>query len=206
MKYIKRFEHVGSSNLSPELQKIVRSDNFKSWFGDWENDPINSSKVLDSNGEPLVVYHSSISNDFTEFRPHITKYEGNSKWKEYYKGVDIPDDEWGNFVSDVQDTDGVSVYDEYWFSSKPWGSVDDGGGVVIPFFLNIRNIKIGDNGGQGGQGTYYDYIHRHDKQDGLIIPNAEGSNMDYYITIISNNIKIANGNNKTFSSDKNFYN
>lgn len=47
------------SNLSPELYKLVRTDKFKQWFGDWENDPENSSKVLDKNGEPLVVYHGT---------------------------------------------------------------------------------------------------------------------------------------------------
>ncbi|MBE9589974.1 PLxRFG domain-containing protein [Moraxella sp. K127] len=37
----------------------VRTPSFKAWFGDWENDPDNASKVLDENGEPLVVYHGT---------------------------------------------------------------------------------------------------------------------------------------------------
>ena len=37
----------------------VRTPSFKKWFGDWENDPQNASKVVDENGEPLVVYHGS---------------------------------------------------------------------------------------------------------------------------------------------------
>ena len=45
------------SNLTPEQYKLVRTPEFKAWFGDWENDPENASKVLDENGEPLVVYH-----------------------------------------------------------------------------------------------------------------------------------------------------
>lgn len=45
------------SNLTPEQWNLVRTPAFKAWFGDWENDPENSSKVLDENGEPLVVYH-----------------------------------------------------------------------------------------------------------------------------------------------------
>lgn len=36
----------------------VRTANFKAWFGDWENSPDNASKVVDENGEPLVLYHS----------------------------------------------------------------------------------------------------------------------------------------------------
>ena len=54
------------SNLSEKQWLQVRTTNFKKWFGDWENDPENASKVIDENGEPLVVYHGS-NNDFTEF-------------------------------------------------------------------------------------------------------------------------------------------
>ena len=47
------------SNLTTEQYKLVRTRAFKTWFGDWENDPENSSKVVDENGEPLVVYHGT---------------------------------------------------------------------------------------------------------------------------------------------------
>ena len=55
------------SNLTPEQYKLVRTPQFKAWFGDWENDPENASKVVDENGEPLVVFHGSKSFDITEF-------------------------------------------------------------------------------------------------------------------------------------------
>jgi ribosomal protein S18 acetylase RimI-like enzyme len=54
------------SNLTPEQYKLVRTKAFKDWFGDWENDPENASKVVDENGEPLVVYHGT-KNSFHEF-------------------------------------------------------------------------------------------------------------------------------------------
>lgn len=38
----------------------IYSDNFKAWFGDWEKDPKNSSKVVDSEGRPLPVYHGTV--------------------------------------------------------------------------------------------------------------------------------------------------
>ena len=38
---------------------IIYTKEFKNWFGDWENDPDNSSKVVDSKGKPLAVYHGS---------------------------------------------------------------------------------------------------------------------------------------------------
>jgi len=54
------------SNLTPEQYKLVRTPEFKKWFGDWENDPENASKVVDENGEPLVVYHGT-NEEFTIF-------------------------------------------------------------------------------------------------------------------------------------------
>ena len=44
----------------------VYSIDFMNWFGDWINDPANASKVVDENGEPLVVYRIDTS-DFTIF-------------------------------------------------------------------------------------------------------------------------------------------
>lgn len=44
------------SNLTPEQYNLVRTPEFKAWFGDWENEPENASQVVDDNGEPLVVY------------------------------------------------------------------------------------------------------------------------------------------------------
>ena len=49
------------SNLTEKQYAQVRTKAFKNWFGDWENDPANASKVIDENGEPLVVYHGSKS-------------------------------------------------------------------------------------------------------------------------------------------------
>jgi len=51
------------SNLTPEQYKLVRTPEFKAWFGDWENNPELASKVVDENGEPMVVYHGVISRE-----------------------------------------------------------------------------------------------------------------------------------------------
>ena len=62
------------SNLTPRQWVQVRTKAFKKWFGDWENDKENSSKVVDENGEPMVVYHGSRSNEkFYEFREYYEK-------------------------------------------------------------------------------------------------------------------------------------
>jgi hypothetical protein len=44
----------------------VRTATFKDWFGDWKDDPANASKVVDENGEPMVVYHGT-KDVFTKF-------------------------------------------------------------------------------------------------------------------------------------------
>jgi hypothetical protein len=61
------------SNLTPEQYKLVRTPEFKAWFGDWENDPQNASKVVDENGEPLVVYHGSRKKLFTQFKNYFER-------------------------------------------------------------------------------------------------------------------------------------
>lgn len=55
-----------ATNLTEEQWANVRTKAFKNWFGDWENDPENASKVVDENGEPMVVYHGTES-DFNVF-------------------------------------------------------------------------------------------------------------------------------------------
>lgn len=46
----------------------VRTQAFKNWFGDWVNNPDESSKVMDGNGEPLVMYHGTLNNSFYTFK------------------------------------------------------------------------------------------------------------------------------------------
>ncbi|MBK8772532.1 MAG: hypothetical protein IPM06_19200 [Rhizobiales bacterium] len=61
------------SNLDERQWHIVRSPQFKEWFGDWEAGDVwargDVSKVVDANGEPLVVYHGTKTGGFTTFRP-----------------------------------------------------------------------------------------------------------------------------------------
>lgn len=57
----------GKTELTFKQWQQVRSPEFKAWFGDWENDPENSSKVVNpKTGEPLVVYHGTNA-EFTSF-------------------------------------------------------------------------------------------------------------------------------------------
>ena len=67
------------SNLTPEQYKLVRTPEFKSWFGDWENDPQNASKVIDENGEPLVVYRSVTPKSISQGHDYIAGTYNYSK-------------------------------------------------------------------------------------------------------------------------------
>ena len=50
----------GKTELTYRQWVQVRTPAFKEWFGDWENDPDNASKVVNpKTGEPLVVYHNT---------------------------------------------------------------------------------------------------------------------------------------------------
>lgn len=73
------------TNLTDRQWVQVRTPQFKAWFGDWEkfagmqggvwNDDKNEvSKVVDENGEPLVVYHGTDEGGFSIFKePSGTK-------------------------------------------------------------------------------------------------------------------------------------
>lgn len=54
------------------MAELIKSENFKKWFGDWENDPKNASKVVNEKGEPLVVYHGTDA-DFSIFDKRLIK-------------------------------------------------------------------------------------------------------------------------------------
>ena len=45
----------------------IKSDNFKNWFGDWENNPSKASKVINEDGTPKVVYHGTDKGGFYVF-------------------------------------------------------------------------------------------------------------------------------------------
>lgn len=109
------------SNLSKEHHKLVRTEEFKKWFGDWENDHDNSSKVVDENGEPLVVYHGSEDN-FDLF--NAAKIGSRTK------------------VAKI----GFYFSDDYENSLRYAKNKKEN---VMPFFLNIRKLWDEDFKGKG---------------------------------------------------------
>ena len=64
------------SNLNERQWVHVRTKAFKDWFGDWENNPANASKVIDENGEPLIVYHGTRTGDAIKKEGFSSKMSG----------------------------------------------------------------------------------------------------------------------------------
>lgn len=61
-----------SRNVNSISENQTETENFKKWFGDWQNDPAKASKVVNADGTPKVLYHQT-SADFTFFEP---RHEG----------------------------------------------------------------------------------------------------------------------------------
>ena len=60
----------GDRQKAIETKAKIYTDEFKDWFGDWQSDDkTNVSKVVDENGEPLMVYHRSSDkiDDFSNY-------------------------------------------------------------------------------------------------------------------------------------------
>jgi hypothetical protein len=106
------------TNLTPDQWASVRTKNFKDWFGDWENKPKKSSKVVDINGEPRVMYHGTNA-EFTEFD---TSEEGVSGRKGGTWNAEYPDG-YMFFTSNKKD-------------AKFYGK------IAMPLFLDIKYPEI----------------------------------------------------------------
>lgn len=84
----KRAPNGKPTNLTERQWIQVRTPSFKEWFGDWEkfagmeggvwNDAESSvSKVVDANGEPMVVYHGTDNGGFFKFKQPGGKKRGD---------------------------------------------------------------------------------------------------------------------------------
>ena len=47
------------SKINMSIENVTQSQQFKRWFGDWQNKPETASKVVNENGTPKVVYHGT---------------------------------------------------------------------------------------------------------------------------------------------------
>lgn len=58
--------HQLSEKVNMKISEVTQSQQFKRWFGDWQNDPASASKVVNADGTPKVVYHGTNA-EFTVF-------------------------------------------------------------------------------------------------------------------------------------------
>lgn len=58
-----------------DVDDSVHSQEFKNWFGDWQNNSENASKVVNADGTPKIMYHGS-PNSFTVFDKKKAKASG----------------------------------------------------------------------------------------------------------------------------------
>ena len=109
-------------SLSPEDQKRQQeSPAFKEFFGDWQSDPENASKVVNEDGSPMVVYHGTNA-DFTSFdRNQIGSNTGNR----------------GIFGEGFYFTDNAGTAEGY--NRRNGEIAADGSGNVMPVYLDVRN-------------------------------------------------------------------
>lgn len=182
------------SNLNAMQYELVRTVEFKKWFGDWEKlaltkfydagiDEVtlskiesNVSKVIDNNGEPLVVYHGT-TEDFNVF------LDGSY------------------FTDDYMNADGYAS-----------------GEIVLETFLNIKNPLIINAKGRKWNNLKSKYGTstreivsniNYKKFDGVIFSNINdnwfddeiGETQNVYFTINPNQIKLADGTNTEFDGD-----
>ena len=166
------------SNLTPEQYKLVRTPAFKKWFGDWENDPENSSKVVDENGEPLPVYHGT----FREFNVFEWSKDGGFYFTEFSRIAEI-------YARSVQEGKLTKTPNE-----NP---------IVLKCFLNFKNPLRERVYGIVGKNKRLINIAIKKGYDSLIISGGQdvGGYYDQYVAFEPEQIKLADGTNTTFDGN-----
>ena len=181
------------SNLTPEQYKLVRTPTFKKWFGDWENSPKTASKIVDENGEPLVVYHGT-DYEINEFMPYSIDYYyeyGQPKSEKIFRG----DESLEEFKNKSKERGWRFIEPNFWFSKN---NAYTGTKRQYKCFLKIINLK-----------KQIDDIEVKRTEKELLLENfgveivfSEDTER-YYCVFESNQIKLADGTNTTFDAKSN---
>lgn len=184
------------TKLTEDQWLLVRTNNFKNWFGDWENDPENASKVVDENGEPMVVYHGT-NEEFNVFGESASRFgvRGNIFGDGYY------------FSSSKE------VAEEY--ANRYQATIINGERIpvttrrVIPAFLNIVDMidikSLADWKGEYQRQKVRIWNEKSKTADGLVVRSIkDGSNIsaDTYLVHNSANIKSATETTGLFSESE----
>jgi hypothetical protein len=199
------------SNLTESQYKLVRTPAFKNWFGDWENNPSQASKVVDENGEPLVLYHgtTSIFNEFKVGRTNGLFFTNKKESANRFSSGDLK--RVGdsprilecflkiNKLYDKNTNDEILVNNYYqdFFEKRPYIKKQSQKNILKDkfnkFFMDLVSFGIINDEPKLFL-LKYNY-------NGIVI-NSD-NNAKSYITFNSNQIKLADGTNTTFNSNNN---
>ena len=194
------------SKLTPEQWAMVRTKNFKNWFGDWENDPENASKVVDENGEPKVVYHQTnavvyINRETGENWDELgwkekMEWDERDDWEDYWEEQDF------NTFSRVNARTTIE-FDGFFFAPE-YDENHEYGDRTIAAFVNIKNPASREDYHIDSR---YNDAGRNERIrlqeagfDGVI--RMDGDNVDEYIAFEPNQIKSATDNTGEFSESE----
>ena len=64
-----------SRNVQKSAENETETENFKKWFGDWQNDPAKASKVVNADGTPKVVYHGTNAELKAEYLKQVVQIQ-----------------------------------------------------------------------------------------------------------------------------------
>lgn len=198
------------TNLNERQWAQVRTKAFKDWFGDWENDPENASKVIDENGEPKVVYHGSRSksriNVFEEMYEKGTFFSTSKNVGSIYSSNN-PDNLYSAFIN----AKNPLIVDN---KGKDWNKIDAEDLIeAAEKMFNITKEEFLESLGEDryittdGIVAVISRLSEENKSpyDGLILKNVIETNDNEIATdvvaIKSNQIKSATDNTGAFSSD-----
>lgn len=166
------------------LPKVVTQDqtttsNFKNWFGDWQNSPSQSSKVVDEKGVPMAVFHGTARPD--RVGNNFKKSRATSGPMSFF--TDDPSIA-SNYAKGKQDTSLAYEETDYanWFKKKDGRStinLDQAGARMSmqerqSVIERLRDINITDDGDivyQPGGGT----IMSNDSFDFYLKREAQGN-------------------------------
>ena len=195
------------SNLTEEQYKLVRTTAFKKWFGDWENDPKNASKVVDENGEPLVVYHGTyVENPFyifdfnkADIGFHFGTYEqekNRSETKLFFKNhKSIINSFFLNIknvyeVTDIGEWEYPQRYLNMFMSDNLISEIDAKKLGFLRMYNKSENVKI----------RKY-LLQKNGNQIGFEYNNKYEGKGKSFIVLEPNQIKLADGTNTTFDAN-----
>lgn len=166
-----------------DAKDITKTENFLNWFGD--------SKVVDENGQPLVVYHGT-GRDFDAFSAEADP--SHLPLPGFY------------FTPHADSANNFAESSAKMGELKAGRSFEPIGANVIPAFLSIQNPFVEDLT-KSGQGGFYpasaikemiEYA-RAKGHDGVILKGwQDGSGPIQYIAFRPNQVKSAVGNNGNF--------